>query len=336
MKKVLCGLFTLMLAGCAGSQPKASPPIAVKARQVFEENWSDQSLWLGSLSSPNSVIVKSEIAEKVLSIDFSEGKEVTKGELLVQLDNTKALARLKLGNTRLELAEANFKRAQGLFDARGISQKELDAAQAELLSAKANIELNVAELEDCQIVSPFDGIVTQKHIDEGEQVVTGTSIASVVQLMPLKLEFWVSEKYSSQVIKGNRVTFTVPSLPDQKFETQVEFISSQVDPLTRMVRVNGRYANERGLLKPGMSAQVYLEGSQKQAIVVPETAVVFRSEKPGVYIVDEAGTAHFQAIEIGLRREGLVEVVSGLTSKTIVVIEGAVKLVDGAQVTTRL
>lgn len=334
MKKnisILC--LAVLCAACSAPTKKQAMPAVVKIDQPKQLDWVDQTHWLGSLKSLNSVVVKSRLAERVKEIRFIEGQWVKKGQSLVLLDDKRAKAKLETSFSRLQLAKSNFERASGLFSSSNISQKELDVAQSEMSSMQAAYDLSMAEFQDCVIEAPFDGVITQSHIDSGELLSSGTAVASLVQLSPIKLEFWIAERYLPQVKKGSLLQFEVPAFASKRFEARVEFVSSQVDPAGRMVRVTALYDNPDASLLPGMSAQVRLDVGARKTWAIPETALVFKLESPGVYVMEDSGKVRFQPLHIGERKDGFVEIISGLQQETRFVTEGALKLSDGTFVT---
>ncbi len=134
--------------------------------------------------------------------------------------------------------------------------------------------------------------------------------------------------------KGQEVTAHSETYPDRDFTGTVASVDSRVDPVTRAVTVRAAIPNLERLLRPGMLLSVRLYQAPRQAIVVPEIAVIQVGTEAFVYRVAQDQTASRAKITLGARRRGEVEVTSGLAAGDTIVTEGAVKLQDGARVTS--
>jgi membrane fusion protein (multidrug efflux system) len=190
-----------------------------------------------------------------------------------------------------------------------------------------------AQLSDRVITAPFDGILGLRRVSPGSLVTPGTEIATLDDISVIKLDFSVPERYLAVLERGQDVVAHSETYPNRDFAGVVASVDSRVDPVTRSVTVRAEIPNPDRLLRPGMLLAVRLLQAPRQAIVVPEIAVIQVGTESFVYRVGDDRTASRVEVELGARRRGEVEIVSGLSAGDTIVTEGAVKLRDGSRVT---
>ena len=183
------------------------------------------------------------------------------------------------------------------------------------------------------ITAPFDGILGLRRVSPGSLVTPGSAIATLDDISVIKLDFTVPERYLAVLGKGQDVVAHSETYPDREFAGKVASVDSRVDPVTRSVTVRAEIPNPERLLRPGMLLSVRLYQPPRQALVVPEIAVIQVGTEAFVYRVADDSTASRAKVTLGARRRGEVEVTSGIGPGDTIVVEGAVKLRDGARVT---
>jgi membrane fusion protein (multidrug efflux system) len=169
-------------------------------------------------------------------------------------------------------------------------------------------------------------------VSVGALVAPGTVITTLDDDRTIKLDFTVPEAALSSIAVGQEVGATSDAWPGQNFAGRIANIDSRIDPETRAVRVRAELPNPDGKLRPGMLLRVRVELPAHPALVVPELAVQQEAEQSSVYRVERDGTAALVPVKLGLRQNGIVEVVSGLKAGDRVVVEGTVKLHPGSRV----
>ena len=301
---------------------------------------------LGSLEAEELVQVTAEVEGAVTQVLFHEGDRVTAETVLARIDPERyrlEAARAEATHRRAvadrERAQEDLKRREALAQDRLVAVEELNRARteteslaAEAAAARAALDIALQNLKRSDVRPTRGGVINTRSVDTGQFVKVGTVLATLVDIGRLRLRFKVSEAESIQSKVGQTVTFRVASLGDRNFTADVYHVGDVADPTTRQVEVLGWVKNP-GVLKPGFFAEVTLAtGAHKGAIVVPEGAVQ-ASERGFVVYVVEGGRARQRIVQIGLRTgDGTVEVVSGLQSGDIVVIEGSDRLSEGIAV----
>ena len=198
---------------------------------------------------------------------------------------------------------------------------------------EATVKLTKAQLSDATIVAPFDGVMGARSVSEGQFITKGTSLTSIINQNPMKAEFNVPERHLSRVNLGQDIEITVAAYPEKKFNGKVYFVAPQIDELTRTALVKARVPNPDGILRRGMFASLNLiVDIQNNALIIPETAMMLKGDEVSVFTVDNEDRVHVKKIEVGLRFDGMIQILSGLKEDEVVVTEGHQKLREGVKV----
>lgn len=287
---------------------------------------------IGTTRANESVTITAKVTDKISAINFADGQGVEKGALLVELTDAEQTAQLAEAKADLRDARAQLARLEDLAAQGTAPKSQLDEARARREIAQARLEAIVARLQDRVIRAPFSGVLGFRQVSLGTLVSPGTAITTLDDISTLKLDFDVPERYLGVLAVGAPVRATSPARRDAVFEGRVTGIGSRVNDVTRSVTVRAGLPNTDRALLPGMLLTVELITEQREALAVPDIAVVASGDTPYVYVVDDERIARKRAVVTGLRSDGLVEIVSGLTAGERVVVRGLVRLRDGAPV----
>ncbi|HZA66557.1 MAG TPA: efflux RND transporter periplasmic adaptor subunit [Geminicoccaceae bacterium] len=287
---------------------------------------------VGSLRSNESVIVRPEVAGRIAEIRFDEGERVTKGQPLVVLDDSIYRAEVEEVQASLELSRANHERAIDLLQRGAGTTKARDEALARLRADEAALQLAKAHLDKMVIAAPFEGVVGLRKVSVGDFVNVGQDMVNLEQIDPLKADFRVAEVYLGAVRPGQRIELGVDAFPGETFAGEVYAIDPLIDESGRSVVLRARLPNPDDRLRPGLFARVTLVLNERNdAIQVPEQALVPQGQDQFVFRVVD-GKAALTRVEVGIRREGMVEITEGLGPEDEVVTAGQLKVRDGAPV----
>jgi membrane fusion protein (multidrug efflux system) len=290
---------------------------------------------VGNILANEFVEIKAETDGIIQDVLFEEGQQVTNGQLLLRLDETKLNAIVAEAEANFKLSQANFDRAQQLFKDKLISSQDFDHAAATYQVNQATLELMKRQLRDARIYAPFNGAIGARQVSPGQVISKNTMLTSLVDLDLVKLEVSVPERFVSLVHEGQTLELTVAAYADRKFTGKVYFVAAQLDPSFRTALVKALVPNPERLLKPGMFANLELRLKLREnAIVIPEIALMFDGDQARVFVVSQVSTAQLRPVKLGLRLPGMVEIVSGLSPGDRVVVEGVQKVVPGAPLKT--
>ena len=309
--------------------------IPVSAVVVATKQVDDKINVTGSISPNESVELKSETSGRIDAIYFREGSRVKKGDLLVSINDDELVAqRERLQYQQKLLSESEYRQSQ-LLAREAISQEEYDVALTELKTAGADIKLVEAQLDKTKIRAPFSGIIGLRYVSEGSYITPTQPIASLYSNDPAKVDFSIPGKYSNRVRVDDEIRFITDALDEYK-AGRIYAIEPQVDPNTRTLKMRAVSSNKNNLLLPGQFARIELVfSSYDNAIMIPTEAVIPELGGHKVYIKN-SGKAATRKIEIGLRTEREVEVISGLMPSDTLITSGVLQLRPGADVSVTL
>lgn len=287
----------------------------------------------GILTPSNSVEIKAEVDSTVVGVHFSEGGTVKRGDLLVQLDDSRALAALKEAEAQCEKIRSEYKPSAELAEKGVISKVRRDTLKAELSAAEARVASCKVVLEKHRIVAPFSGKVGLKEISEGQFVNVGYVLAKLVDDEALRVDFKVPDVNIAEVYSGQKVDVSVDG-NENSYSATVTAIDPESDKMSHSFNVRAVLEQKSGnALKPGMFVKVGVALDRcKNGIVIPEGAIERYGEIESVFRVLSDGTAVRTNITSGYRNKGVVEILSGLNESDTVVMEGGARVVEGKKV----
>jgi len=357
MKRFFCiplfliGVITVSLStGCARKKggedggATASPAQRVQVVEVAPVICSDlreAMSVVGSLEANESAQIRPEISGLVQGIYFEEGQPVTRGQLLMKIDDSELRAQYAQVEARFDLATRNVERSESLSESRTIPQSEYDRARSEFAAARAELEVLKLRIEKTSVKAPFDGVTGARLISPGDYVTSGSVLTTLNDLSRLKMNFQVPERYLNKVRPGTEFRINARSLDvgeesgavvstdavssgppgSLSLSGEVYFVNPIIDRSTRSSEIKGylhtpptTLAHQSSpALKPGMFANVDLTLEVRRGVLtVPEGAILTVTSGTQVIAVaeNEQGepVAEFIPVRIGLRAQGLAEI----------------------------
>lgn len=308
----------------AGQQAK----LPVEAIIVKPGKLDNKLIVTGSIIANESLELKSEVSGKITGIFFQEGKRVQKGELLVQINDEEIRAQLEKQKHNIKLNEDNEFRQRKLLEKDAISQEEYDNALNRLNTTISDVKVLESQLEKSRIIAPFDGTIGLRYVSSGAYISPATTIATLYNVNPAKLEFSVPSRYSMQVSPGKKVFFKVEN-SDKVWRGDVYAVEPQVDPNTRTIKIRAIADNRERILLPGQFVQVDLIlETKEEALLIPTQAVIQEMEGAKVF-VSRNGKAEPVMVTAGIRTESELEIVNGLTPGDTLIITGLLQIRPG-------
>lgn len=321
--------------GAAGGAkpPGGASPMPVEAAQVRVGTVDRTVTAVGSLLSNESVVVRPEIAGRISEIAFKEGQRVTKGAVLVRLDDAIARATLAQAQASIAFSRAELSRADQLVRQNTGPLRNREQASAKLLADEAAVQLAKAQLDKQVITAPFDGVLGLRKVSVGDFVQAGKDIVNLEDIDTLKLDFRVPEMFLPAVKVGQTVKVAVDAFGGRGFDGTVYAIDPLVDVNGRALAIRARVPNPDGSLRPGLFARVSLTlTTVPDAVLIPEQAIVAFGKDQFVFKVVDGKVAQTRVV-LGERRNAEVEIAKGLVPGDMVVTAGQLKIRDGVPVT---
>ena len=323
-------LFFFFLSSCGEKTKKISAnttggnrqaTMQVDAYVVKTHALGDNVEVPGTLIANESTEIHPEISGRIVQLNVSEGRNVTRGALLAKIYDGDLQATLKKLKVQLQIAEQNEQRSSQLLKIQGISQQDYDASLLNVNNIKADIEITNASIIKTEIRAPFNGKIGLKNISIGAFVTPTTIVATIQQTDILKLDFSVPEKYTSQIKTGQPVAFTVEG-ETKIYTAKIMATESGVTQNTRTLMIRGIVQNKDAGLVPGIFAKVVLDfDPDPNAIVVPTQAVIPQARGKKV-ILYNGGLAKFADVTTGIRDSSTVQITSGLKAGDTIVTTG--------------
>lgn len=311
------------------------PPLGVTAIVVSSKDFSNTISLSGSIEANENVEIRSEVSGIVEKISFSEGTQVSKGQVLLKVNDIELRAQLSQAITKQKLASENERRAKLLLQKEAISQEEYDIASAEFRSLKAQTQLIQAQIAKTTIRAPFSGKIGLRNISPGTYVTPTTIITKLVSSSQVKISFSIPEKYASEIENNASIQFTIPNNP-QKFTAKIYAIEPEIETATRTLKIRALADNSNGKLLPGTFATIELSLKNiKDAIVIPTEAVVPIQNGKVVYIANN-GKAKEVKIQTLARTDKDVVVTEGIKSGDTLLTSGVMSLKDEADIKVKL
>ena len=324
--------MTALLAACGGKNETAQTAVvteevkpAVKVAQVSVRPVDQVRDYVGTVEAEVKNNIAPQTMGRINQILVEVGDHVRKGQKLAQMD----AANLKQLTLQIENQKVDFARIKELYAVGGVSKAEFDNAKMSLEVAETQYN-NI--MENTQLLSPIDGIVTARNYDNGD-LYSGAAILTVEQIRPVKLLVNVSENYYSKVKKGDKATITLDALPGESFVATVSLKYPTINAATHTFPVELTLANQDEKVRPGMFARAQINFGTENRVVVPDMAIV---KQPGsgerfVYVYNN-GKVEYVKVELGQRLDDAYELLGGLPDGATIVVAGQGRLTDGMEV----
>jgi membrane fusion protein (multidrug efflux system) len=317
-------------AAAGNSGAAAAPPVKLSAVVLNAAAVSSGITTTGTVMAERGVELKTEISGRVIRIGFNEGGSVSTGQILIKLDDAELRAQLEKARAHVLLAQTQEKRLKEQVDAQAVSQRDYDAARADLQTAQAEADLAKAQLDKTEVRAPFGGSAGLRQVDLGAVLQPGTVVTMLQDLHSFRIEFSIPEDQASGVHAGMPVRFTVAGREDT-LSASVFAVEPGVNPETRLLKMRARCASPKGGLRPGAFARVELPLHENSALWVPAQAVVEGARGTQVWRVRE-GRAGLTVFQPGTRTPEAVEAKQGLSAGDTILISGLMQLKPGASV----
>ncbi len=291
----------------------------------------------GDVKTRQNVLVYPEMAGTLLNIYVKEGQRVTKGQMLAKIDDGGMASGLEQLKTQKALAKTTYERQKRLWEQNIGSEIQYLQAKTNYEAAENAVKQTQSQLSKSVITAPFSGIIDDVIQDEGTVVSPGTGMAvfRIVNLSDMHIEVDVPESYLEDVTVGKEVRVYFPVLRDS-VQTEVRQTGNFINPTNRSFRIEIPVPNEKGNIKPNLTARVSINDyTNNNAILIPQSVISENSAgEQYIYKAEEAdaenkATAKKQIVITGRTSGDLVEVMEGITMGDLVIEEGARNVREG-------
>jgi membrane fusion protein (multidrug efflux system) len=275
---------TLMAKFKGGAPAPAAAPggpraVGVEVAKVEVMMLRDDAQAVGSLRSRQNVMMRPEIAGRIMALGFTDGARVNAGQTLVQLDDTLQRAEVQQSLAQVSIAKANFVRNQELVAQNFVAQRVLDESAASLQVAEAQLSLSCARLDRMRIVAPFSGVVGIRNVNLGDYVKDGADLINLEDIGSLYVDFRLPERYQGKLTLQQSVELELDAFPNRIFRAKVEAIDPLIDANGRSIGVRALLPNTGGEPKP-LPAGARPAGAPAAAAAAPKPAAAKTANPP--------------------------------------------------------
>ena len=346
-------LLPLLLPACRAGAPPAPPAVPVTVARVVRRDMPRIIEATGTVEPMQTAAVAAQVDGILTRVEFREGDQVTAGQVLFQIDPQLFQAALRQAEGALARDEAmassasrDADRFRELAAKQYVTTQQLDQAVAAAEGLKATVRGDSAAVERARlnlqyatIRAPITGRAGGLLLRAGNLVraSSGTPLVVINQMAPILVRFSVPATYLGDIRRRSGKALAVRAVPvggdtAEQIGT-LTFLDNAVDSLTGTIQLKAEFPNRSGSLWPGALVRVVLElDTQRDALVVPLTAVVNGQRGSVVYVVDSAGAAHLRPVEVERTADSLVVLHAGVSAGDVVVTDGQLRLTEGSRV----
>jgi RND family efflux transporter MFP subunit len=309
----------------AGAQRVVVVPVKV-------ETIGDRVAAVGTGRAIRSLTISAEVAGIIEDIKFAPGQAVKGGDPLVKLKSEAEEIAVKLAQVKVDEADANLKRLEGLAERNAVPAVQVQQARTALALAKAELDAKQYELKRRTIVAPYDGIMGLTTLGKGDFLQAGAAIATIDDRSSLLVAFVVAERVAGSLSLNQEVRATTPALPGAVFRGKISALDTRVDAASRTLRVEATLPNPENRLIAGMTFSVSVQIPGERLPVFPGLAIQWDRNGAYVWALAEGNTVKRVGVTIRRRENDTVAVEAALKDGDRVVIEGTQGLREGARV----
>jgi membrane fusion protein, multidrug efflux system len=360
-------VVSAVLSACARNEAAthaaaAMPPPQVTVAQVLSKPVTEFDEFTGRFEAIERVEVRPRVNGYISSVNFTEGSEVKKGDVLFVIDQRPYIADLKhaqaqLAQTKsaLALAKSEKARAENLLAQHAISQEEYDTRSSGLEQAEANVQLAEANLDSAElnmtytkVIAPISGRISRANVTLGNLVTNGqTLLTTLVSIDPIYVRFDGDEQAYLRYVKeakdraaaGSKEASSpvlVALANEQGFPHSgvMVFLDNEVDPATGTIRTRAKLDNHDRAFTPGLFARVRLLGDKKyNALLINDSAVGTDQTVKYVLVVGADNKVEYRPVKLGPVIDGLRVIREGLKESDTIVVNGLQRVRPGSPVT---
>jgi RND family efflux transporter MFP subunit len=367
MKRSILFVLLVVSAAChraASEEESAQAVVSVKVAKAEIGSIAQPIELVGTISTAREATVSSKVSGQIAAMPLLKNRNVRAGELLAQVEARdltaqRAEAAAAVTTTKdaiapaeatLENARRTYERRQGLYAKGGISKKDLESSQLDVSNAEGGLKAansKVAEaahhlasfdaqLSYAEVRAPFDGVVTDQALRQGDFAAAGTRLLTLSDTSTVIVKAPLTDEQAGRVHPGDAVTVQPSEYTDVSIPGQVDLVGRSADPQSRAVELWVTLRNGNGIMRVNGTARVVVDsGGVPDAVVVPTSAVTLDATNANagtVMVVDAKSVAHEVHVTTGAHTRERTQIVSGLHGGETVVIEGNYGLPDGTKV----
>ena len=332
---VLAVSASLALAGCQVKEEKTGgpSPVRVKVMKVALSEQKTSGRFSGTVEEAAGTPLSFSVMGTVNAVSFRLGNRVEKGQLLASLDATSVRSSYDAAKAALVQAEDAYRRMKELHGKGSLPEIKWVEVQSKLQQARSMEEMACKNLKDCKLYAPFSGVIADKSVEVGQNVIPGMAVGKLLGVSRLKVKISMPESEIASVSLHQKAEIVVPALGSRRFSGMVSEKGIMADPFSRSYEVKIDVADAGGDLMPGMVTEVRLAGADGGTAVIVPARIVQLDEKNRSFVwIDNNGVAEKRVISCGDFAGDGVVITSGLKVDDRIIVEGQQKVCNGTKI----
>ena len=323
-------LFNNKQKMAAKVETKKMTTVAVSVIEAAVETIDKKLTQTGTVFADKEVAVVSEAPGLIRSVYCDVGDFVKAGQILFKVDDELKVAALRLREADYEKSKKDLEKFEALLKEGSATEAQVDAYRLAFKSSEAQLTIARRQVEDTKIKAPFSGVITQRMVNLGSNVASGTVVVNLVDISAPRVKVSVAESDVFFLKNGDLATITTEIFPGKEFSARIKSIGVKGDEVhsfpVELVILNNKN------LKAGMNVDVeFNRRVNRESVVVPRTAIIGSSADAQVFII-ENNVAKLKKVTTGIETGTNIEILSGIEKGDQIAISGQVNLKDGSPV----
>jgi membrane fusion protein (multidrug efflux system) len=362
---LLATAAVFLMNSCKEKVVQVAAPLEVSVMHVLQQDVKIQSEFTGQTYGQADIQINPRVDGTVLSLNFNEGSLVSKGQLLYTIDPlpfqtkvSEAEARVADAQAQLGKAKSDLDMIEPLAKINAVSQRELvaaksayEAAQAKIQAAQAGLQNSKIQLGYCRITAPISGLIGISKVRVGDYVTPGPGsvINTISDMTDIRVRFTISEQEFLRIFRevssgssalkgtGDSISLKLSDGIMYPYIGKLSFADREIDPTTGAITFEAAFPNPEKMLRPGQYVKVLIVTDiRKQAMVIPQRAVIEMQGIYQVYVVNDSNKVQLQIIQPGPSLANAYVVNEGLKPTDVIAFGGTQLLRNGSVITPKM
>jgi len=341
MKKCRIGWGMLicisLLTGCRQNRvEKSVKPVEVKIMKMVLTEIDTGQEYSGTIEEESGSSLSFSVSGTIKQIPVVEGQHVTKGQLIAVVDDESFRNGYEAALSMREQAQDTYDRMKQLHDNGSLPEIQWVEAESKLRQAVSSEQIAKKNLNDTKLYAPYSGVISEKNVEIGQNVMPGQSVVRLVTIDQVKVCASIPENEISQINMGVPVNVRVSALNGKTFSGKIVEKGVMAHPLSRSYEVKALIDNHSGELMPGMICTMGIENGASNSVITLPTSVIQTDEQNRTFVwVNEGGKARKKIVQTGTLTRNSIVIASGISVGDEVIVEGQQKVSKGMDVTAK-
>ena len=331
---VIMASLVIGLTGCSNREVQENGPVRVKVQTMQAQPIEGVQGFSGTIEEMTGSTLSFSVSGTLTQVRVSAGQRVRQGELIASVDDATLQNSHTLATAALEQAEDAYARMKQLHDNNSLPEIQWTEVQSKLKQAQSTEQIAKKNLEDSRLYAPFSGVIAEKNVEVGQNVMPGAPVVRLVGVEQVKVCISVPENEIARMQVGQPARIRVSALGDKVFEGSIVEKGITAHPLSRSYEVKALVKNSSGELLPGMICEMEVQQEQaREGILLANHIIQLDSENRQFVWVNRSGKAVKTYVTVGELSSRGIFIASGLNPGDEVLVEGQQKVSEGMDIT---